>query len=148
MTETTVRTDIALAHRDALTATGALVAQVGPDQWGLPTPDDGWDVRDLVGHVVAGNRWAADLAAGRTIDDVGDRWEGDVLGADAVGAYRDSAAAAADAFEAPGALDAPCAVSYGPVPGWVYADHRLSDPEAWARWYGGVHAGSWPYGLP
>jgi N-acetyl-gamma-glutamyl-phosphate reductase len=28
------------------------------------------------------------------------------------------------------------------------ADHRLNDPEAWARWYGGEHAGSWPYGLP
>jgi N-acetyl-gamma-glutamyl-phosphate reductase len=28
------------------------------------------------------------------------------------------------------------------------ADHRLNDPAAWARWYGGVHAGSWPYGLP
>lgn len=28
------------------------------------------------------------------------------------------------------------------------ADHRLSDPAAWARWYGGEHAGSWPYGLP
>jgi N-acetyl-gamma-glutamyl-phosphate reductase len=28
------------------------------------------------------------------------------------------------------------------------ADHRLNDPEAWARWYGGEHSGSWPYGLP
>jgi N-acetyl-gamma-glutamyl-phosphate reductase len=28
------------------------------------------------------------------------------------------------------------------------ADHRLNDPAAWARWYGGAHAGSWPYGLP
>ncbi len=28
------------------------------------------------------------------------------------------------------------------------ADHRLTDPEAWQRWYGGEHAGSWPYGLP
>lgn len=28
------------------------------------------------------------------------------------------------------------------------ADHRLTDPDAWARWYGGVHAGTWPYGLP
>ena len=28
------------------------------------------------------------------------------------------------------------------------ADHRLRDPAAWARWYGGLHAGSWPYGLP
>jgi N-acetyl-gamma-glutamyl-phosphate reductase len=28
------------------------------------------------------------------------------------------------------------------------ADHRLTDPAAWTRWYGGSHAGSWPYGLP
>ncbi len=28
------------------------------------------------------------------------------------------------------------------------ADHRLTDSAAWQRWYGGEHAGSWPYGLP
>jgi N-acetyl-gamma-glutamyl-phosphate reductase len=28
------------------------------------------------------------------------------------------------------------------------ADHRLTDPAAWNRWYGGAYAGSWPYGLP
>jgi N-acetyl-gamma-glutamyl-phosphate reductase len=28
------------------------------------------------------------------------------------------------------------------------ADHRLTDAAAWDRWYGGAHAGSWPYGLP
>jgi N-acetyl-gamma-glutamyl-phosphate reductase len=28
------------------------------------------------------------------------------------------------------------------------ADHRLRDPAAWQRWYGGEHAGHWPYGLP
>lgn len=28
------------------------------------------------------------------------------------------------------------------------ADHRLTDPAAWTRWYAGEHAGSWPYGLP
>jgi len=28
------------------------------------------------------------------------------------------------------------------------ADHRLTDPAAWQRWYGGDHAGAWPYGLP
>ncbi|MCU1667330.1 MAG: argC [Blastococcus sp.] len=28
------------------------------------------------------------------------------------------------------------------------ADHRLTDADAWGRWYGGDHAGSWPYGLP
>ena len=28
------------------------------------------------------------------------------------------------------------------------ADYRLADPAAWARFYGGEHAGTWPYGLP
>jgi N-acetyl-gamma-glutamyl-phosphate reductase len=28
------------------------------------------------------------------------------------------------------------------------ADHRLTDADAWAAFYGGEHAGSWPYGLP
>src|SRR4051795_10366972 len=28
------------------------------------------------------------------------------------------------------------------------ADHRLNDPAAWGRWYGGEHPGTWPYGLP
>ncbi|WP_156753867.1 N-acetyl-gamma-glutamyl-phosphate reductase [Actinokineospora pegani] len=28
------------------------------------------------------------------------------------------------------------------------ADHRLTDAAAWERWYGGEHAGHWPYGLP
>ena len=28
------------------------------------------------------------------------------------------------------------------------ADFRLADPKAWEQFYGGAHAGSWPYGLP
>ncbi|MEE2521869.1 N-acetyl-gamma-glutamyl-phosphate reductase [Pseudarthrobacter sp. J75] len=28
------------------------------------------------------------------------------------------------------------------------ADHRLTDPMAWEKFYGSAHAGSWPYGLP
>lgn len=28
------------------------------------------------------------------------------------------------------------------------ADFRLSDATAWHHWYGGDHAGTWPYGLP
>lgn len=28
------------------------------------------------------------------------------------------------------------------------ADYRLTDTADWQRWYGGEHAGTWPYGLP
>ena len=28
------------------------------------------------------------------------------------------------------------------------ADHRLTDPSTWEKFYGSPHAGSWPYGMP
>ena len=114
-------------HRRSLEETGRIVAAIRPDQWTAPTPCEGWDVRDLANHVVSGNFWAAELAAGRTIADVGTALDGDILGSDPAAEYRRSAEVAAAAFEAPGALDAPCAVSYGPVPGSVYAGHRTVD---------------------
>ncbi len=115
------------AHAQALDATRRIVAGIGPDQWQNPTPCEDWDVRTLVNHVVSGNWWAAELAAGATIAEVGDRLDGDVLGGDPVVEYDDSAAAAAAVFLRPGAMEAPAAVSYGPVPGEVYCGHRLID---------------------
>src|SRR3712207_7783209 len=73
---------------------------------------EGWDVRELVNHVVSGNFWAGELARGKTIEEVGDRLDGDVIGDDALTAYDASARAASEAFRAPGAMEAPCAVSY------------------------------------
>lgn len=119
--------DLIEVHRRALDATGKVIARITADQWNEATPCEGWDVRALANHVVAGNFWAAELAAGKTIEEVGSALDGDVLGDDAAGTYRKSADAAAAAFAAPGALDAPCAVSYGPVPGTVYAGHRIVD---------------------
>jgi uncharacterized protein (TIGR03086 family) len=114
-------------HRRALDATRHVIAGIDPGQWDRPTPCADWDVRALLNHVVSGNLWAAELGAGATIEGVGDRLDGDVLGDDALTAYEASAKLAAATFEAPGALDAPCAVSYGPVPGSVYAGHRFVD---------------------
>jgi len=119
--------DLPRLHADALAATRSLVAGVGAGQWHDSTPDDDWDVHELVNHIVGGNWWAAELASGRTIEEVGDRLDGDVLGDDPLSAYDASAAAARAAFEAPGAMDAPAAVSYGPVPGSVYCGHRFLD---------------------
>lgn len=120
-------TDIARRHRAALEAAGRIVAGIGPGQLGLPTPCEGWTVRDLLNHLISGNLWAGELARGRTIEDVGDRFDGDVVADDPLGAYERSAKVAAEVFEVPGALEAPCAVSYGPVPGSVYAEHRFID---------------------
>ena len=119
--------DIAQLHRKALEQTRTVVAAIGRDQWHATTPCDGWDVQALLNHLVSGNLWAAELGAGATIEQVGDRLDGDVLGENGLAAYDTSAEVAAAAFEAPGALQAPCAVSYGPVPGSVYAGHRFID---------------------
>jgi uncharacterized protein (TIGR03086 family) len=119
--------DLAVAHRRALAETERIVTGIGAEQWALISNCDAWDVRALLNHVVTGNWWAVELSGGKTIAEVGDRLDGDVLGDDPLAAYRASADATASAFEAPGVMDTPCAVSYGPVPGSVYAGHRFID---------------------
>jgi uncharacterized protein (TIGR03086 family) len=119
--------DLPEVHARALDNTRRIVAAIRREQFGDPTPCDDWDVEELLAHVVSGNLWVAPLVGGETIEEVGDRLDGDVLGADHVTAYGRSADEAAAAFGAPGAMDAPCAVSYGPVPGSVYCGHRLID---------------------
>jgi uncharacterized protein (TIGR03086 family) len=119
--------DLPALHERALDLTRRDVGGIRDDQWELATPCEGWTVRELANHIVSGNFWAAELARGQTIEAVGDRLDGDVLGPDPLAAYTESARVADEAFRAPGAMAAPCAVSYGPVPGEVYAGHRFID---------------------
>src|SRR6266700_3172594 len=122
-----IMTGIAELHAHALDVTGRIVTGIPAGRWHAATPCAGWDAHALLNHVVSGNLWAAELAAGTTIESVGSRLDGDVLGPDPARSYATSAKAAAAASLRPGALDAPCAVSYGPVPGSVYAGHRFVD---------------------
>jgi uncharacterized protein (TIGR03086 family) len=119
--------DLPKVHQQALEHTGRYVAGVKEGQWDAPTPDAEWDVRKLLNHVVSGNLWVTPLVEGKSIAEVGDKYDGDILGDDPAGAYERSAKEAAAAFNAPGAMQAPCAVSYGPVPGEIYAGHRFID---------------------
>ena len=119
--------DLSEAHARALDSCRRAVAGVGADQWDQQSDCEDWSVRELVNHIVTGNYWAEGLGSGKTIEEVGDRLDGDVLGDDPLSVYDDSAARAAAVFRVPGAMDAPCAVSYGPVPGSVYCGHRFID---------------------
>jgi uncharacterized protein (TIGR03083 family) len=61
----------------------ALVAGVGSEQWYDETPCSEWDVRTLVYHLLYEQRWVPPLFEGLTIEQVGDRFDGDLMGDDA-----------------------------------------------------------------
>jgi len=81
--------------------------------WSRPTPCTNWDVRALVNHVVGEDRWTKPLVDGRTIADVGDALDGDLLGDDpkstALGAADEALTAVAERLPAGGKVH----LSYG-----------------------------------
>ena len=103
------------------------VGQVGSGQWTAPTPCADWDVRTLVNHVVGEDRWTVPMLAGATIAEVGDRFDGDLLGVDAAGAARDAAAQADLAVSKPGALDRTVHLSAGDTPAREYLHQLLAE---------------------
>lgn len=104
------------------------VNAVVDDQWSAPTPCTEWDVRTLVNHVTYEQLWAPHLVAGETIEQVGDRYDGDVLGGDPRTAWRDAVAGSVSAF-AGADLDADVHLSYADVPCREYLTQMLTDAE-------------------
>lgn len=99
-------------HRRTVELWQSRLAAVGAGQWGAATPCSEWDVHALVNHVVGEELWAVPLLGGATIAEVGDRFQGDVLGPDPHGTAR---RAAVDATEAAAQVPAAATVhlSYG-----------------------------------
>lgn len=104
------------------------VDQLRAGQWSSPTPCTGWDVRTLVNHVTYEQLWAPHLVAGETIADVGDRYEGDVLGTSPSVTARRASQQSAAAFAAAD-LDALVHLSYADVPCREYLTQMLTDAE-------------------
>src|SRR5919112_687564 len=96
------------------------VLVVPDDRWDAPTPDTLWTVRDVVNHVTSEHMWVPDLLTGLTLEEIGDRYTGDVLGEDPKGAWSraQSASQAAWAAVRP---DKEVHLSFGTVPATEYA---------------------------
>lgn len=120
-------TDVALLHRRACEAFADAVAGVQPDQWTDPTPCAAWTVRDLVSHVVGEDLWTVPLIRGATMEEVGDRFDGDVLGEDPVATAETAAKEAAMAVSEPGALERTVHLSFGDTDGADYAWQLFAD---------------------
>ena len=111
----------------ALDAAHRYVTGVRADQWERPTPCAEWNVRQLLQHVVYGTVWVPDIFAGKTLAEVGDRFEGDLLGDDPLAAYDAAVALAKPAVLAPGAMEQVCHISRGDVSGAQYITSMFND---------------------
>jgi uncharacterized protein (TIGR03086 family) len=83
----------------------AVLALVGNDQWGKPSINPGWSVRDLVNHVVGGNRRYVALLSGAPTTEVELLRDLDHLGSDPAAAFAGTSAEMIASFNRPGALD-------------------------------------------
>ena len=127
MTTITADTEALELLRHAAARFDELVAGIREPQWNDPTPCPGWTVRTLVNHVAVEDLWAAELLAGRTIAEVGDRLDGDQLGAVPLDRWHEAMRGALAAAGAPGAMADTVHLSFGDVPGSEYAMQLFAD---------------------
>lgn len=119
--------DLLEQHGRAMEEFDRRVRTVPDGRWHDPTPCEEWDVRVLVNHLVAEQLWAPHLLAGQTLEEVGDRYAGDVLGTDPVATWERSSRRAREAFCAPGALDGMVHTTMGELPATEYAQQMTID---------------------
>ena len=107
-------------HRMATDEFTRRVEAIKYGQWVLPTPCSDWDVRTLVRHLVYESLWTPPMLAGKTIEEVGDRFEGDILGGDPLDAWLAASKNATAAVNGEGAMDRTVHLSFGDFPGSNY----------------------------
>jgi uncharacterized protein (TIGR03086 family) len=111
-----------------LTEAGRLIGNIDPGQWSDPTPCADWDLRQLVGHLVAGNqRFAAMLSAEEPPSGPPPRAPMVDLGDDPKATYDASADALLAAFGLPGRLETELPSPFGPVSGAVLVRLRITE---------------------
>jgi uncharacterized protein (TIGR03086 family) len=114
-------------YERSLSGFGARVHAVRDGQWSAPTPCTDWSVRELVNHLTGEQLWAPPMVGGATVEQIGSRLDGDVLGADPASAWDSAATAALAAFTEPGALDRVVHLSYGDRSAEYYLKEMVCD---------------------
>lgn len=105
---------------------GRRVHAVPPDGWDRQSAASEWTVRDVVNHLVGEHLWAPELLGGATVDEVGDRFSGDVLGDDPVKAWDEAIYRSLTAWGST-PPDRVVHLSFGDVPATEYAEQMLLD---------------------
>jgi uncharacterized protein (TIGR03086 family) len=103
----------------ALGETGAVLANVTPEQMDGATPCASWKVRDLVNHVAASPAYFAVVAESGTAPAERDAGP-DLAGGDFRGAFEDGTKRAVAAFRAEGAMEKMMTLPFGQMDGGHY----------------------------
>ncbi len=106
-----------------------LVGQVGPEQWNNPTPCTEWNVRTLVGHLIAGSQGYCDLLKGAPATKFRSMMErqSEAVGTDPVATYKSAVRSVRAAFAEPGALERTVHHPVGDIPGSRLLIRRRAD---------------------
>lgn len=95
------------------------VKHLREDEFGNKTPCSEWNLKELLNHMVYELLWVPELLQGKTVADIGDKYEGDVLGENPVESWQKASKAALAAVKSAD-LDAPTHLSYADVPASRY----------------------------
>lgn len=124
---TEIEADVRKVLREAVGEFDRRIASVGEGQWHGATPCTAWDVRALVNHVVVELAWIPPLLEGKTIAEVGDHLDGDLLGDDPPAAWRRRSDAALRAVAEEGAQARTVHLSSGDATADEYLSEVASD---------------------
>ncbi|HSX45244.1 MAG TPA: TIGR03086 family metal-binding protein [Candidatus Saccharimonadales bacterium] len=112
--------------RHSLSQAEHCVRLVQDDQLTNDTPCTDWNLHDLVGHMVYELMWLPEIAEGKTVKEVGDRFDGDLLGKDIQAAWDRASHNALAAVEKADSK-ATAHLSYGDVSMFDYIDEMARD---------------------
>jgi uncharacterized protein (TIGR03086 family) len=123
------------------------VAEVTDSAWVNDTPCTDWNVKDVVNHIADENIWMVALFNGRTIAEVGNEFEGNLVGDDPAGVYERTANDVKAILAEPDAMSRTCQISSRPVSVVEYAKQLFLDTLIHG-WDIAVGAGRHPPRLP
>ncbi|HSW65788.1 MAG TPA: TIGR03086 family metal-binding protein [Bacillota bacterium] len=109
------------AFATALDIAEPVMVTVRPEHFKQPTPCEGWDVQALLQHMYNELAWVPELLAGKTVAQVGDSLDGDLVGTDIQGAWNRYSKTARQSAEAT-PVHHVVHLSYGNTPASAYLD--------------------------
>ena len=74
--------DLKALFKNCLGQASNVVSQVKTSQFKDPTPDTEWDVAALTRHMLYELSWVADILDGKTVAEVGNKYDTDLIGND------------------------------------------------------------------